>query len=299
MTKAEEILMNKGKDWRSYLIRNGNRFIDRLLGVNDDTVLNTGETSLSSTSPAQDLFQAANALKAEAIDPETGQIDYVKLAMCEAYQDFREVARSLANYNLEDLGDRNAQTAFWINLYNAMILDAVVQYQIKDSISRNLGLFRRAAYRVGGMRFSADDIEHGILRGNRRNPFIPIPAFAHDDPRLILTSDPPDPRIHFALVCGARSCPPIAFYDGEQINAQLDLAAAGFINGGGADYDPVNKTLSLSKIFSWYQADFSGRRGVLKTIGEYTRDEKVQEALEQGSVRVRYQPYDWSVNGLV
>jgi hypothetical protein len=264
MTKAEEIHMKRGKDWKSYLIRGGNRLIDRLLGVIDDTVLNTGETTLSSANPAQALFQAANALKAEALDPEAGQIDYVNLAKGEAYQDFREVARSLANRSLEDLGDKNAQTAFWINLYNAMILDAVVQYQIKGSISRNLGLFRRAAYRVGGMRFSADDIEHGILRGNRRNPFIPIPAFASDDTRSALSLSPPDPRIHFALVCGARSCPPIAFYDGEQIDSQLDLAAAGFINGGGADYDPVNNTLSLSKIFSWYQADFGGRRGVLK-----------------------------------
>lgn len=299
MAKAEDLHMKKGKDWRSYLIRGGNRFIDRLLGVNDDTVLNAGETSLSSANPAQALLQAANALKADAIDPETGRIDYVNLAKGEAYQDFREVARSLANCDLEDLGDKNAQTAFWINLYNAMILDAVVQYQIKDSISRDFGLFRRAAYRIGGMRFSVDDIEHGILRGNRRNPYIPLTPFASDDPRLALSLDPPDPRIHFALVCGARSCPPIAFYDGEKINAQLDLAAAGFINGGGADYDPVNETLSLSKIFSWYQDDFGGRRGVLKTIGKYTRDEKAQEALERGTLRVRYQPYDWSVNGLV
>jgi hypothetical protein len=299
MAKAEDLRMKRGKDWMSHLVRGGNRFIDRLLSVNDDTVLNTGEASLSSANPAQALFQAAKTLKAEAIDPETGRIDYMNLAKGEAYRDFREVAQSLANCNLEDLGDKNTQTAFWINLYNALILDAVVQYQIKDSISRNFSLFRRAAYRIGGMRFSADDIEHGILRGNRRNPYIPLPLFASDDPRLAFSIDPPDPRIHFALVCGARSCPPIAFYDGEKINAQLDLAAAGFINGGGADYDPINKTLWLSKIFSWYQVDFGGRQGVLKTIRKYSRDEGAQEALERVPVRIRYQPYDWSVNGLV
>ncbi len=299
MAKAEDLYMMKGKDWRSYIVRGGNRFIDRLLGINKDTVLNPGDASLSVTNPAQALLRVANRLKAEAIDPETGRIDYVSLAKGDAYQDFREVARSLANCNLEDLGNKDAQTAFWINLYNAMILDAVVQYQIKDSISRNLGLFRRAAYRIGGMRFSADDIEHGILRGNRPNPYLAFPPFAPDDPRLALSIEPPDPRIHFTLVCGARSCPPIAFYDGDQINTQLDLAAAGFINGGGADYDPKNKTLWLSKIFSWYQADFGGRRGVLKTIGEYIRDDKAQEALEQDAVRVRYQPYNWSINGLV
>ena len=112
MTKAEDLYMKKGKGWRTYLIRGGNRFIDRLLGVNDDTVLNRGETSLSSTNPAQALFQAAKALKAEAFDPETGQIDYVNLAKGETYKDFREVARSLANCSLEVLGDKNAQTAF-------------------------------------------------------------------------------------------------------------------------------------------------------------------------------------------
>jgi hypothetical protein len=149
------------------------------------------------------------------------------------------------------------------------------------------------------MRLSADDIEHGILRGNRRTPTVPFPPFSRDDPRLALALDLPDPRIHFALVCGARSCPPIAFYDGAKIDAQLDLAAAGFINGGGATYDPNTNTLWLSRIFSWYQADFSGRRGVLETIRKYMRDEKAKEALNRGSVRVRYLPYDWSVNGLV
>ena len=298
MAQTENLHMKKGKDRRPHLVRGANWFIDRLLGVNDDTVLNLGEASLSSANPAQALYQVAKRLKTEAIDPETGRIDYVDLAQTEAYRDFRKLARSLVNCNLEDMGDKNSQKSFWINLYNALILDAVVQYQIKGSISRNFGLFRRAAYRIGGMRFSADDIEHGILRGNRRNPFFPFPPFAPDDPRLAFSIDPPDPRVHFALVCGARSCPPIAFYDGEQINTQLDLAAAGFINGGGVDYDPVSKTLWLSKIFSWYQADFGGRRGVLKTIGKYIRDEKAQETLERGGPRVRYSAYDWSINGL-
>jgi hypothetical protein len=56
--------------------------------------------------------------------------------------------------------------AFLNNLFTTLILDAVVHYQIQGSLLRNIGLFRCAAYRMAGMRFWADNIELGMLRGN-------------------------------------------------------------------------------------------------------------------------------------
>ncbi len=179
-----------------------------------------------------------------------------------------------------------------------MILDAVIQYQIRSSLSRQIGFFRRAAYRVGGMRFSADDIEHGVLRGNRRHPALPFPQFAPNDPRLLVTIAPLDPRVHFALVCGARSCPPIAFYDGGQLDQQLNLATSAFINGGGSHFDPKSNTLWLSKIFQWYQADFGGRRGALQTVRQYLKDSTTKASIESRSLRIRYLPYDWTLNAI-
>jgi hypothetical protein len=299
MAKERKLEMGRGFRWKSTLIRTGNRLTDRLMGIRPDEILNPGDAPLGDENPAQVLLKAAKTLKAEVVDPETGLVDYAHLAICNAYQDFREVARSLANCNIGDIGDRDQQMAFWINLYNTMILDAVVQYQITGSLSRQISFFRRAAYHIGGMRFSADDIEHGVLRGNRHHPALPFPPFAPDDPRLATTIRPFDPLIHFTLVCGARSCPPIAFYKGDHLKEQLNLAAASFIKGDGVRYDRATRTLWLSKIFQWYGPDFGGRSGILKTIRLHLGDREAREIPEDRSLRMRYMPYDWSLNALI
>lgn len=88
----------------------------------------------------------------------------------------------------------------------------------------------------------ADDIEHGILRSNAvapasigallKLPFLAHPQFKKGDPRRGYAVSPLDPRIHFALVCGAKSCPPIKLYtpdnldEGLQVGAPLCLCAA-------------------------------------------------------------------------
>jgi hypothetical protein len=146
------------------------------------------------------------------------------------------------------------------------------------------------------MRFSADDIENGVLRGNRRNPMLPIVPFGRGDPRLGMAITSLDPRLHFALVCGARSCPPIAFYDEAKLDEQLESACHNFINAGGAEFDETSNTLHLSRIFGWYQKDFGGRRGVIELIKQCTRNGELRSALEAGGVRIKYAPYDWSLN---
>ncbi len=108
-----------------------------------------------------------------------------------------------------------------------------------------------------------------------------------------------DPRIHFSLVCGARSCPPIAFYDHEHLDRQLDQAAAAFINGGGVDTKAETNTLRLSKIFQWYLADFGGLPAVVELIQRHATDKEVQNVLESGEFQVRYMQYDWRVNSSV
>ncbi|NIS78746.1 MAG: DUF547 domain-containing protein [Anaerolineales bacterium] len=274
----------------------GNQIADRLTGSYDGETLNPPPWLTGPSNPAQVLVQSAKAMKAEALDPATGLVDYGKLASGSSYARFRELTRSLPNCDPSDLADQATRMAFWINLYNALILDAVVHYKIQGSLLRHFWIFRRAAYNVGGMRFSAEDIEHGILRGNRPHPTYHLRMFTADDPRLELALDLMDPRIHFALVCGARSCPPIAFYDAEKLNLQLDQATSSFINAGGAHFDKESKTLGLSKIFSWYQSDFGGREGVLSLIQSHLTEQIV---FPEQKLQIRYLPYDWSVNTLV
>ena len=243
--------------------------------------------------PARNLREMANDMRVEAISPETGEVDYSKLVGSESYARFKTFTWALPSCTKEDLGDRSQQIAFWINLYNALILHGVIHYEIRSSMLRDLGFFRRVAYDVGGMRFSADDIEHGVLRGNRRHPYLPFPQFAKDDPRLMLSIEDPDPRVHFALVCGARSCPPIASYSGSKLDEHLDQAAYTFINGIGTKFDHHSRTLSLSRIFKWYAGDFGGREAAVRLVEKY-----YDQPGDLAGARVRFLPYDWSVNAV-
>jgi hypothetical protein len=278
------------------LIRYG---LGQLFHYGFEEVLNSGSSTINPIDPARELSILTKQLKSEAIDPTGKHVDYAKLAQSETYDRFKEFTKSLPKYNIADIGDHEEQMAFWINLYNTLIMDAIIHYQIKETVLSISGFFRKAAYNIGGHRFSLDDIEHGILRRNRSQSFPPIRSLGKSDPRKSAMVSRLDPRLHFALVCGATSCPPIAFYDAAHLDQQLAISASNFINGGGASYDPDHKTVWLSKIFKWYQSDFGGWEGVKAMICEASSHHEVCEAINRNDVKVRYQPYDWSINSLI
>lgn len=252
---------------------------------------------------AVDLWRLVTALKTEAYNPESGQVDYAQLGASAAYAEYRQCARHLQSIDLEALGSREERLAFWINLYNALVVDAVIRLPVKTSVNDVPGFFWRAAYSVGGRRFCAFDIEYGILRANASPPAIPGPHFGARDPRRRYSLERLDPCVHFALVCAARSCPPIAVYDAAQIDQQLDTATRAFINQGGVEIDPASGELRLSQIFQWYAPDFGAhpfalgdRRPLLEFVARYVDDTAKREYLLRGSPAVRFQAYDWTLN---
>jgi len=108
-----------------------------------------------------------------------------------------------------------------------------------------------------------------------------------------------DPRIHFALVCGARSCPPIGFYEAAEIDFQLELAAASFINSSQVKVLPQKRIILISMIFKWYQGDFEGSdKAVIETLLNYLDQGENKAFLKDNKdrIRIRYQPYDWNLN---
>ena len=177
---------------------------------------------------------------------------------------------------------------------------------MQQSVQEIKGFFWRAAYNIGGLRYSAHDIEHGILRANAAHPAIPSAHFGPRDPRRHYSLTKLDARVHFTLVCAARSCPPIAEYDADQIADQLELATRAFVNGGGVSIQPQAKVIWLSKIFQWYAPDFGApllglgsRQPLLNFAAPYLDGVISQSVLWAGGWRVRFRPYDWRLNGSV
>jgi len=239
------------------------------------------------------------ALKAQFIDPERGVVRYDAIHTSEKFEEYKALTKGLQSFDLESLRDRGKGLAFWINIYNAAVIHGVIELRLKHSVKDFFRFFDRVAYEIGGYRFSLNDMEHGILRGNRRPPYRLLRPFGKKDPRGKFTILPIDPRIHFALVCGARSCPPIGFYEQDQIDYQLQLAAMSFINSPQVRILPEKNTLLISMIFKWYKTDFGGDdRAMVDTILNFLDEGEKKNFLgkNRNRVRVKYQPYDWNLN---
>lgn len=282
-----------------------------------DTALRVPQEVLNLTTPTppiptptaldSQLKHLTGRLKAEAIDPTTSTINYRHLRNNPLYAEYRALTTHLPAFDLHTLTTRAQKLAFWLNLYNALVIDSIIAYGIRASVNEVPGFFRRVAYAIGGYRFSLDDIEHGILRANAGHIVIPGPQFARADPRRTFILHHLDWRIHFALVCGARSCPPINFYTEDKIDAQLDLAAANFL-GQSTTFDPARRTLHLSKLLQWYGTDFGAGplsalgfgnyHAALPALAPHLSDPTLRELCSHPprDLKIRFTPYDWSLN---
>ena len=180
------------------------------------------------------------------------------------------------------LRDDPARIAFWLDIYNAAVVRAG-HVELTDWRVR-WRHFRRPNIVVAGKRLSLDAIEHGLLRRSRwklglgylRNPLPSSFERAHRVRHV-------DPRIHFALNCGAASCPPIAAYDPEGLEAQLQLATASYLR---TETRVDGAVLRVPSLLVWYIGDFGGRGGVRRLL----RDAGVDH---EGRA-LRMADYDWS-----
>ncbi len=264
-------------------------------------ILNHKETTQTVLDPSVDiaLVIAMSDLKARFIDMEHGVVSYKSIRGSEEYEQYKNLTGRLQSFDLKSLKSRERKLAFWINIYNTAVIHGVIEQGLHQSVKEFPRFFDRISYEIGGYIFSLNGIEHGILRGNQRPPYRFLKPFQNKDPRLIFTLVPMDPRIHFALVCGARSCPPVNFYEAEKIDFQLQLAAMSFINSSQVKILSLERTVLLSMIFKWYKNDF-GRsdQSLIDTLLIYLDEGEKKDFLKQNRdrVRIRYQPYSWSLN---
>jgi Protein of unknown function, DUF547 len=187
--------------------------------------------------------------------------------------------------------------AFGIDVYNALFLQARARWQPRGAVTGNLGLFFRAAYRVGPWLLSLNDLEHGVLRRNRLQWPFPWRALARKDPRWALAPSALEPRIHFALHCGATSCPPIRAYRAVNLEAQLTLATEAYVRAHTV-VDRARRRVWVPALCRLYARDFGPDRAALLRF--------VAAALPAGedrdfvmanapTLRARSSPYDWQL----
>lgn len=186
-----------------------------------------------------------------------------------------------------------ARIAFWVNLYNALLLHRLCQRPVRGSILRHRRMFGKVAYEVGRIGYSLNLIEHGLLRGNRRPPLGLRRPLRKGDPRLAAAPSRTDPRIHFALNCGARSCPPVQVYGTDELDQQLEAATRAYLEAE-TEIDPERSQVTLPRLMRLYSADFGTRAEQLRFAGRYLPDLATRLAEAPGSLRVRYGRFDWT-----
>jgi hypothetical protein len=239
---------------------------------------------------ASELRSLMNLVKAQYLGHAGEGVDYVGLRQGPLWGELEAQLKGLQH--LEPTGwPETQQRTFWINLYNVLVMHAVV---VRGHPGTNplwqLFFFSRKNWQIGGHRFSLDDLEHGILRGNRRHPFYPLAQFGPTDPRRHWALSL-EPRIHFALNCGAKSCPPIGVYQAKALERQLELATASYIQ---SEVEINQGILHLPQILRWYRTDFDGRQGLANLLGQHLG----QGAEQLLQLEWRYKPYDWTINAL-
>jgi hypothetical protein len=200
----------------------------------------------------------------------------------------RDAAKSLSELSAgleapQPSAPSDQRCAFWLNVYNALVIHAVLTFELRETVKELPRLFARVRYRLGAETFTLDDIEHGVLRGNRGHPAKPLlPQLWLWDRRRRHVLEELDPRRHFALNCGARSCPPIRCYEALELDAQLDMATRSFVQQD-VDLDHDRRTVRLSRLFSWYRRDFgSNWQRRLAWIAPYLAEPDDRRALADG-----------------
>jgi len=197
------------------------------------------------------------------------------------------IRNRIANASADELDalDPDERLAFWLNVYNAATGAALLADP--DRFEDRRRFFGESIVTVAGTDLSLDQIEHGILRGSQWKyglGYVPNP-FPSVFVRRHRVADP-DARVHFALNCGAASCPAVAAYDAADVDEQLDVAAGSYLRSETVVEDG---TARIPRLLLWYRGDFGGRSGIRALLREY-------DAIDPDAIsRIRYREYDWSL----
>jgi hypothetical protein len=191
---------------------------------------------------------------------------------------------SLAKHLVTD----DQKKAFWINTYNSFI--QIILTEHPEYFENRGDFFGKPRMIIAHKKLSFDDIEHGIIRGSKiklslgliNNPFV-------DEFEKKLRTKNEDGRVHFALNCGAKSCPLISTYDAKDFNSKIDQVAKSFLTKVSA-YKKEDNVILTTPLFSWFRGDFDGKNGVLKMLKKY------EIIPAESNPKIEYDTYDWTLS---
>lgn len=204
-------------------------------------------------------------------------------ANAEHRAELRALAEAFATIDPATLAPQ-AAIAYWINVYNLVTVDLVLDHyplrSIKDIDAGFLGSpWKIERITIGGRLLTLDAIEHEILR-----------------------VDFDEPRIHFALNCASVGCPPLASeaYTASRLDEQLDAAteralrSTEWVDLSGCAGSYGTGSIRLTKLFDWFASDFGGEKAVREFLARYRPGDSF--TLRNTRCAIEYFDYDWTLN---
>ena len=190
------------------------------------------------------------------------------------YNGFRNERTTLRNY-IDSLGDnmpddswsKEDKLAYWINAYNALTIDLILQNPGLNSIKDIDKPWNQRLWKLGNKWYNLDEIEHQILR--KMN----------------------EPRIHFAIVCASVSCPKLQnkVFTALNLDDQLNAATKEFLSDSSKNKLSRDK-IQISKIFKWFAKDFKQGQSLISFLNKYSDIQISQNA------NIKFMDYNWSLN---
>lgn len=209
---------------------------------------------------------------------------------------FVEISDCIANMSMQQLqfqlNTEEKKKTFWLNIYNAYVQILLMEnpelFEDRNSWF-GYNFFSTPQVVVAGKKLSFDDMEHGIMRRSTHKLSLGyMRSFRIPDIEKQLWWDEVDPRIHFALNCGASSCPFIAVFEPGRVEEQLDITTKNYLNET-TEYNSQRNSARVTRLMSWFRGDFGGLSGAKEMLRKYGA------IPEDSDPKLSFQEYDWTL----
>jgi hypothetical protein len=218
-----------------------------------------------------------------------GSVNYKALKHDKRLAEYIEILRKTDPKTLSGA----AELAFWLNVYNAFTLKVMCDnYPLKSITDLNspsgagglvvatvlkTTIWDKPLVEINGKKYTLNGVENDIIRPKG------------------------DARVHFAMVCAAKSCPPLRneAFEASKLNEQLEEQGRIFLAQTRKNsFDFTKKTCKLSNIFNWFKGDFEKKGvSVLQYVARFLPKEQGETLLANADkFSVEYSEYDWSIN---
>ncbi len=246
---------------------------DTTVEINEPTIdpisTNTTEAIEIATSPdnylaAFDHSRWNNLLQRHVSDQ--GNVNYKGFQADK--NEFNTYLKSLTNKPPQESWNKDETLAYWMNVYNAFTVKLILDNYPTKSIKDIDGPWSQRFIEIGEKWYTLNDVEHKIIRKMD------------------------EPRIHFALVCAAVSCPRLynKAFTAKTLEEDLSLLTRGFLNDNTKNELSEN-SIKLSKIFKWYGGDFKKNgSSLIDFLNTYT------DVVIAPNAKKSYKDYNWTLN---